>query len=379
MTAAPFTLAGRALDLPARTATIRRMKNRVVGLSLVAALAAGCGSEPGAGTLPAGDPFDPAALSPLLAAATCDYRDACEPVFSSFLPQTHADCVAEVTADVRASYDALATLTAASPPRVAFLRANFDRCLAAYRAAQSDCDLGIDETACAAIFAGATAIGKPCSASQECAPGGACVSEDTASCKTCRAVAPVGGDCKSTVCAPGATCLAVGNAIRCVASNLRLGSACGTVETGLCAGRLLCVGSTTLTCQRPGTLGATCDAIGASAPECSLYRGLGCDGTKHCVALTIGTAGAACGMNAPTTLCRSDLYCDTVSYRCQPLPAAGAPCPGGACAKGAFCDKGTCQAERAAGQSCTASRQCSGRDVCQDSVCGALHFKATCG
>lgn len=346
-------------------------------LLLLGSLAVGCGGDDGGpGPLPDGDPFDPATLAPLYAAAVCDYRATCEPVFLEFLPQTQAQCVAEVTAQVRTSYDALAPLVGA--PRIAFSRAGFDRCLAGYRDALADCELGVDPEACEDIFAGVTPLGEDCSTTEECAPGGACVGEGTAVCKTCRAVAALGEDCSSTTCGSGARCLDVGTGPKCIAANAPVGAACGTVETGLCAGRLQCVGSTTFTCQRPAQLGQLCDPSGTTGPDCNLYRGLACDDTDRCVRLTIGTDGTACGNGAPT-LCRSDLYCDTASSRCQPSPREGQGCTFANCAEGFFCDSGTCRATRASGAACTASSQCSGDDVCQDDACGPLHFSATCG
>lgn len=336
----------------------------------------GAGPIVDGGTLPPSDDFDPATLSSALAEAICNYRDACEPVFAGYAGATHASCVAETTARVRAQYDALVPLIPAR--RVAFDQDGFDACVASFTGAIADCDLGVDARACDAIFLGVTPVGAPCSADPECGSAGTCVPDTTGGCTTCRRRAQLGESCEDTTCVSGASCLAAGAAgTLCVATTVALGATCGTIETGLCRGQLQCVGETTFTCARPAAPGEVCDETGVMA-TCGIYQGQACDAGGHCVALTFGDTGTPCGEAGPATLCKETHYCDSGLGSCQPLPGDGVACRDGACTPGAYCDgAGTCRTEKASGATCGADLECGEPLYCIGGTCGALAYE-TC-
>ena len=325
-----------------------------------------------AGELPASDPFDPATLSAALATAVCDFRDTCEPVFLAYLGTTHEACLAETAASIRAQYDALAPLI--TDPRVAFSQAGFDRCIAAYEGGLTACALGVDPRECDAIFLGVTPDGAPCSASEECGADGACFPDATGGCSTCRARGAVGESCADTACVAGADCLDAGPGPTCIANTLAVDAPCGTIETGLCRGRLQCVGTgDALTCELPAATGAACDLTGVTA-DCDIYQSEACDAGGHCVALTLGEVDAPCGEAAPTTLCKAAFTCDFPANQCRPLPADGSPCDDGACAPGAYCDGTTCHTRKPSGTSCGDDDECTAPLFCVDGSCGALAY-----
>ncbi len=330
------------------------------------------------------DPFDPAMLAVTYAEALCHHREICEPVYAAYLPETPSECRASVVADIRATWDALVPFVDGG--EVAFVRAEFDRCVQAFGDAEADCDLGPAPLACTAMFHGGIRSGGACGVSQVCRPGLWCDAK-LGGCGTCQPYAANGEDCSASACAPGLDCFSVDGAgsMRCSPVTAELDAPCGTLETGICRGHLQCDGDTTYTCKRPAALSTPCDTTGV-LPDCDLESGMVCGADATCVDVQIVGPAETCGESSPTHLCDANSFCDFASGRCAALPAPDSLCTAGdQCAAGAWCEaassfgtRGTCRAEFPAGESCTDSVQCEQGAYCVDGLCGPLEFDETC-
>ncbi|MCK6546543.1 hypothetical protein L6R52_11905 [Myxococcota bacterium] len=342
------------------------------------------GTTPGddAGTTPGGDAgtmggtLDTAQLASTLAAAQCAFYQRCVPAVFVATEITQANCEAMIAADLKPTYDDLVALVDAG--RVRYQADQVAACTT--ELAALDCDLGqLDVSPCNAIFAGAQAEGEACQVSFECTDGTWCSRPNgLGSCGTCAPVAARGASCASAPCGADARCIDIGqNGMSnptCIPIDAPLDGACLTIQTGLCRGSLRCVGTDTLTCQRPAsTAGATCDANDETAPNCDLGRNLACsNGT--CATASWGGVGSACG---GTSFCSGDAFCPSaMGGTCQGLPALGQSCADvGECATDAYCDStGTCAPVKPMGSSCTTSAECLG-----DLVCLGAAGSATCG
>lgn len=128
-----------------------------------------------------------------------------------------------------------------------------------------------------------------------------------------------------------------------IEGQVAVGGTC--VQAWDCAGDAICApgadNATVLTCQAPGTAGATCET----------------DATKD----------RARGRGAPE--CAAGLSC--VDGLCAPLGAAGATCGTGQapCDADTYCKDGTCAAREPAGGVCAAESHCQTGLKCQADVC----------
>lgn len=333
-------------------------------------------NEPDLGPL-VSDPFEAEPTALELARAICQTRAVCQPVLATYLPETEAQCEAVVGAVVRGTHLAMVPLITAG--RVGFNRAAFDSCLADHVAARKDCGVGLTPGACDRYFEGRTARGKACSSSYECMPTSWCRADKVGGCGVCTARAGAGKDCSNTVCEVGMQCLSLGNTSVCVPASATLGQACGSVEDGLCRGKLQCVGDATATCVRAAGLGEACDASGIRA-DCDVYAGESCGADKTCVALTVVGPPSACGDDAPDHLCDSASRCDSATRKCVVRPKVGEACSSSdPCQLDLYCGlENRCVPEGAVGASCNADFQCQDHLYCIDGQCSALRFDATC-
>lgn len=329
-----------------------------------------------------GDPFDASARATELAAAVCAHREHCEPVYVTYLPQARAQCDAAVAAESLFAWNALVPLLSAG--RVVFSRAAFDRCVASYAQAQTDCALGPDPLACEGLFRGNRPVGAACSASPECATGAWCHTPSAGACGTCAAVANSGDDCATNVCGAGLKCITINQqgTMRCSPTTAALGAPCGTLPTGLCRGHLQCNGPQAgpFACQRPAARGQACDTTGVMA-DCDILAQDVCIGGL-CGALAIVGPPSACGTVHPSNLCNADARCNTGTSQCVALAAVGSACNATvACAKGLYCRSntdggaaGTCATDKDVGVACAANAECREQNYCIHGACGPLSF-----
>lgn len=323
------------------------------------------------------DPFDPAAVASELAVAFCQHRATCEPVFETYLPETRSACEARLTVAERQRFEAMVPLVDAG--RVAFVRSELDRCLAAITTAIGACARGIDPLACTAYFAGRTPKGGACSATAECAAGHWCKAERLGGCGTCARRAKAGQSCAASVCEDGSQCVALQPEAKCVPNTADLGAPCGELTTGLCRGRLQCALDSSKTCVAPVGADAPCDATGVAA-DCDPYAGYVCGDADTCVPIEVVGPPEACGDTAVSHLCHSRARCDAGKKQCVALPVDGEACSAQIpCAPEAYCGTDLkCHALLAAGGTCATSGQCADPLYCIDGACAPLRFDATC-
>lgn len=213
----------------------------------------------------------------------------------------------------------------------------------------------------------------PCrDAEPRCGPGLACATGGARDVWRCRRATPVGERCTSrladTVCAQGASCIEVGDALRCV----RVGAVGGDcrVAPPRCAAGLTCARGTQrcVAAAPPAGVGAPCDGTpgacadglrcdgGRCAPPAAIGAPCAPDTEPQCVAgaacvhvgaasgarcVADGARGGVCRASAPP--CDAALAC-VVGRRCAPTVAVGARCAAGeACVGGARCAD-TCRA-----------------------------------
>ena len=163
-------------------------------------------------------------------------------------------------------------------------------------------------------------------------------------------------------------------------------------EPGFCLAPLVCVGGQCLAPAAPGEpcaaggqpclWGLVCLSLAGEPGRCALPRRTeeSCASTLDChdpAGHTLVCVGGRCAVAPAAGEPCFDYLCDVawcdvaqVSPRCEPWPADGDPCVGGAlCGPGAWCDAGTCRPLQAGGSPCVAASQClSGR--CLAGRCG---------
>ncbi len=192
------------------------------------------------------------------------------------------------------------------------------KCLAAFKKNLDGC-LDVNDTTalgCQDVFVGTKALGAECQSRAECASGH-CQFEQT------------------DVTAAG-MCAAAGVALP---PHAKAGEPCssdcsGDINDGFCfSGTLLPTGSPAGACYESD--GLTCAYSGASDV-------------------------------APTDL----------ASVCVTLPALGEPCPNFRCVKGAFCEEGTCVAQRDSG-ACQDPDTCSSKSYCDTSLSGGFGGQCT--
>jgi hypothetical protein len=332
--------------------------------------------EPDLGPL-VSDPFDAEATAQALAQAICQTRATCQPVLTTYLPESPAECEATVGAVVGGTHAAMVPLIAAG--RVGFSQSAFDACLAAHVAARADCVIGLEPGACDRYFEGRTPRGGACSSSYECMPTSWCRASKVGGCGVCRARAGVGADCASDVCEVGMECIPFGAGSVCIPGTAGLGAACGTIESGLCRGKLQCIGDASATCARPAASGEACDPSGIQ-PDCDIYVAETCGADKTCVPLTVVAPPETCGETALDHLCNSGSRCDTATAKCVSRPKTGEACSDSQpCQPDDYCAANNrCTPEAGLGSPCTSDLQCKDHLYCIDSQCSALRFDATC-
>ena len=145
-----------------------------------------------------------------------------------------------------------------------------------------------------------------------------------------------------------------------------VGQSCGTVASGLCRGRLQCVGSTTRTCREPAGFGQACDPQQATAPNCNIYVSEVCDNSRCVPANWVPVGGSCVGPNE----CDVNGTCNANTQVCDALPQAGLPCLQGRCAPDHYCDSSqVCRLDVPVGGACTATSECQTSKYCINGTC----------
>ena len=316
--------------------------------------------------VPMSDPFTAATAASALATAVCQHRTRCEPALHSFLVQTEAQCITDETTANSAVYDAYVTMIAAG--RLGYSQTAFNACVAGLAAA--DCHQGLAPGVCEDIFTGAQPVGQPCYFNGECTADAYCASGGgLGSCGVCAARALAAGDCASALCVRGTRCLDLTDGSRaCVPDTVPLGGACNTVATGVCNGRMQCVGAATPTCQLPAGNGQACDPMLATGPACNIYEAQRCF-NNVCTMTRFNAPGQSC---ADPDGCNSQGECNTVTNLCVAYPAAGQGCLNMTCADGNYCDGTFCQSQQGIGGMCTGAGQCQTNLFCTNGTCQSL-------
>lgn len=184
-------------------------------------------------------------------------------------------------------------------------------CIAAVQKAATSCGaFDFDSSACEAILKGTLQAGAVCASSEECAD-------------------PAGGNayCDVPLDATSGKCV--------VETRGKSGESCGSTCTDHGDGSSDCMGSTQWTGQA----------------SCYVNDGLYCNGTCQPVI----PVGQPCEVDG----CAMGAYCQAGT--CTAFPSAGEPCADGyLCGDASYCDPGgTCQSEKAKGQSCASDEECS--------------------
>lgn len=318
-----------------------------------------------------GDSFNPQQHAQQYAQAVCAFQTRCEPALFAYTGTNEGQCVTDVTQALLQNWTAFAQVVSAG--RSAFNQSIFNTCVASFGSA--DCITGPPAGACEGLFQGNRPEGVACGASIECGSGMWCALTALGGCGTCTRFAAAGTSCAANLCEPNAECFDVGGSPTCVRVDAAQNAPCGTVQDGLCAGRLQCVGPEMgpFTCTRPAALNQTCDPMLTAGPDCNIYQNQVCNAAGTCVAANWVGAGQTCN---DTSLCNSEGRCDQATTMCAAWPGAGQTCFQGNCADDLYCDQaGTCQNTAGAGQTCQDSDQCAA-GYCINSSCGPLQVQA---
>lgn len=271
--------------------------------------------------------------------------------------------------------------------RVAYDAAAARRCLDDV-ASSCTIEAGLDFfPSCREALEGQVAVGESCSLQEECVPGARCDATlvgDTCS-GTCVARLPLGTACDSaSECArPDGVGIAQcstngGTESVCLALvlelGLREGEPCGAVDGtgfertyGLCHGDFFCFDADEDgegTCTAPVADGGLC-MPGMACEEGSLCVEDGGTMNSFCRRITVVTeVGGAC--DDETVFCDYPARLECVSGECAALPE-GTCHEGYHCDEGEYCDDATstCEARKALGSECDASRECLS-DSCRD-------------
>jgi hypothetical protein len=327
--------------------------------------------------------YDPSAIARSLAEAECDFYTRCQPATYPFLGFSNAgDCTAQLATRYTLDFELLGPAIASG--RIAFNSGNVDQCAGELRT--MDCDLGqSSSSACTRVTEGQQDAAGACFLTAECDAGFYCKrASGIGSGGTCAPAARRGEDCTATdgACELDNVCAqAEGGIFRCVATDRGENDGCGTSDTGICRGTLMCVGADggAGTCKRPvKAVGESCDLALSAAADCDLGNNLSCTNGQCATVTAWNGAGGAC---SATEQCDVASYCPDGGAQCTTLPNAGETCAENACRQGAFCDgSNTCVGERAMGMPCGASFECGGNLACiglsaaSDGQCGTLSY-----
>jgi hypothetical protein len=326
------------------------------------------------GGVPSTDPFNPATLAATYATTVCSRQTRCEPAIQSYFETTEMECVADTTARITANYTAFGNIIAAN--RLGFSQTSFDNCMQAIQTA--DCAVGADPAACDGIFTGSQVAGQACALQAECTTGNFCGIQRLGDCGSCQPMAAAGQDCSGSVCTDGTRCLALNDGRQlCIPDTANDGQPCGAIATGLCRGRLQCVGDMNLVCARPVNRGDMCPTAnmtgGLPSAGCNIYANDVCV-SNVCVAVNWGAAGTSCGDNTSPNNCNGSAHCDANTMQCLAYPGMGETCFEERCKKDYYCDVSSCAPQKAAGASCMANAECAGDLLCVSGACAPISY-----
>ena len=193
-----------------------------------------------------------------------------------------------------------------------------------------------------------------------------------------QARAQAGASCTNALCVTGTRCLEVGQGsgdFRCVPTTALENAMCGSVQTGLCAGRMQCVGNAMgAACRRPATTGMSCDPQRTTGPSCNIFQNEVCNSTMGpgtCVAANWVGGGSSC---APPNLCNQSAACDQTNMQCVALPGEMQTCNMGNCAPGLWCNVATCERLKVMGSQCMRSDECQDNLLCISGTCQPLTY-----
>lgn len=301
-------------------------------------------------------------ISTRYANALCQFRTRCEPVYYPYLGSDEASCISERTSTFASLYSGYLPMLAEN--RLNFESTVLDSCINSLNTVS--CHLGLDLNACN-FFVGQQTVGQPCGVTNECVDAAYCpVGSQFGSCAACTARTANGVDCASSVCQDGSRCLTVGSARLCISFQATTGGTCGTVASGLCRGRLQCVGPVSRKrCFVPAGLGGVCDTQLARSANCNIYENHTCV-TGRCATASWSGAGGSCAGNGQ---CDETASCNVNTQLCEALPSAGQACLSGRCAPDHYCDGQICQADIVVGSACTGTTQCQPNRYCINSSC----------
>ena len=181
---------------------------------------------------------------------------------------------------------------------------------------------------------GALTEGQACIAAAQCASTW-CAIQSNQVAGFCGPLPKAGDSCETTTCGRGLECAKNSAGASVCFAPLAVGGACD--KDHRCGPELSCVGASKTaqgTCEAKGAaVGATCDALLKTAPDCVTTRGFFCDSTGHCKSAILAKAGEPCGVIG------TDL-----------VAACGS---GGSCIKATATDKaGVCKAPAADAAAC---------------------------
>jgi hypothetical protein len=140
----------------------------------------------------------------------------------------------------------------------------------------------------------------------------------------------------------------------------------GTVAAGgACTTNTECAGGAR--CVTDAANPATAHCVAPPPAQAHGKAGQACNGS----CITLGSAtdcfiAPSSGNSPPASTCYSSdgLHCSSQTQVCIAFAQIGQACESGSCASGAFCDAGTCAAQRDSGSCLTASDACSSKSFC---------------
>jgi len=253
-------------------------------------------------------------------------------------------------------------------------------------------DPAIDFTAlleaCNSVWVGLVADGQACATDLECASG--TCNDGAASCGgTCAPTAPPDpptvGENETCDFQAGPRCddelvCSEGKCVRLPAENQDcLGAACAS---GLFCAEGKCVKERAAgeSCTNSGFFGAGFASDCRGAQVC---KGVGIaifgapDPATGTCSTPVGVGGSCAAGTGVVSGCFSDLPCDPADQKCKVPPPAGQPCLTGRCDADAWCDNGTCAAEKANGTACEDDDECVS-DSCVEGSCAADSATEAC-
>ena len=221
--------------------------------------------------------------------------------------------------------------------------AMFTQCL--IRTSATRCNTALFDPACLTRFTGAVADTAGCLADIDCAsPDAACTTTGLEACSVgaCTRKFRDGENCQLFAsCEPGLRC----NGTKCVTGDI--GTSCTKGSVNNCDFGTFC-DPATLKCKATLATGAACTSL------------LQCGGDESCVGLSVSSSdpGHCMRVSHPgdhcDQLCYGNLYCDSGSGTCKPLPVLGQTCSLQIPCAGAntICNSGLCSLRSDVGIAC---------------------------